>query len=63
MSPRGGFRPNAGRKAPRDGARKNHSIKFNDVEWTLVQKYALEANFRDASEYIRAVALKQRQNK
>lgn len=58
MAQRGGARPNAGRKAPIEGVRKNHSIKFNDAEWVLVQKYALEANFKDASEYIRAVALK-----
>lgn len=59
MPPRGGSRPNAGRKAPAEGVRKNRSIKFNDTEWALVQQYALEANFKDASEYIRAVALKQ----
>ena len=58
MGPRGGSRPNAGRKAPEEGVRKNHSIKFNDIEWELVQRNALEANYKDASEYIRAVALK-----
>lgn len=58
MAQRGGARPNAGRKAPIEGTRKNHSIKFNDAEWEIVQKYATEGNYKDASEYIRAVALK-----
>lgn len=58
MAQRGGYRPNAGRKAPADGARKNHSIKFNDTEWALIKKYAQEAGFKDVSEYIRNIALK-----
>lgn len=61
MGQRGGARPNAGRKAPAEGVRKNRSIKFNDAEWALVQQYAQEANFKDASEYIRSLALRRKQ--
>lgn len=64
MSPRGGARPNAGRKA-RAGVRISKTIRFSDSEWEKVEQYAKEAGCVNnkgeinASEYIRLMALKE----
>jgi hypothetical protein len=57
MSPRGGARPNAGRKANKEANRRSHNIKFSDAEWSLVRELAGKAGFRSVSEYIRTTSV------
>ena len=60
MSPRGGKRPNSGRKAP-EGVRTNRSIKMSDVEWQNLQALA-DKNNLSVSEYVRNLIKKEIEN-
>lgn len=55
MAPRGGARPNAGRKA-QAGVRVSKTIRFGESEWDYVEKRAKELDITP-SEYIRKMSL------
>jgi hypothetical protein len=50
---RGGKREGAGAKLRAGSLRKNHSIKFTDAEWTILQEKAKSVEMT-VSDYVRS---------